>query len=53
VRKLTTFGNLNQYAIKPAPAEINAMASFGVRVIPHKHGRRVGHHHRRVVAQGH
>lgn len=39
--KLTTFGNLNQYAIKPAVLEINAMASFGVKVIPKKNGRRV------------
>ena len=39
--KLNTFGNLNQYAIKPAIAEINAMAAFGVGVIPIKTGRRV------------
>ncbi len=39
--KLTTYGNLNQYAIKPALAQINAMASFGVRIIPNKQGRRV------------
>ena len=39
--KLTTFGNLNQYAIKPATAEINALATFGVKVRPVKAGRRV------------
>ena len=39
--KLTTFGNLNQYAIKPALAEINAMANFGVGIIPMKTGRKV------------
>ena len=39
--KLTTFGNLNEYAIKPAITEINALASFGVTVRPVKSGRRV------------
>lgn len=39
--KLTTFGNLNQYAIKPAISEINALATFGVIVHPVKSGRRV------------
>lgn len=39
--KLNTFGNLNQYAIKPALAEINAMASFHVDVLPIKRGRKV------------
>lgn len=39
--KLTTFGNLNQYAIKPAMTEINAMAAFGVNLIPVKTGRKV------------
>ena len=39
--KLTTFGNLNQYAIKPAISEINALATFGVTVRPVKSGRRV------------
>lgn len=39
--KLTTFGNLNQYAIKPAMIEINAIASFGVNLIPMKTGRKV------------
>jgi hypothetical protein len=32
--KLTTFGNLNRYAIKPAVKEINAFAAFGVRISP-------------------
>ena len=39
--KLGTFGNLNQYAIKPALTEINALASFGVQVQPVKQGRKV------------
>jgi hypothetical protein len=39
--KLTTYGNLNQYAIKPAVAEINALATFGVIVRPVKTGRRM------------
>ncbi len=34
--KLKTFGNLNQYAIKPAVTEINAMANFGVKIMPNK-----------------
>jgi len=39
--KLELFGNLNQYALKPAVAEINAMASFGVNYMPTKQGRKV------------
>ena len=39
--KLTSFGNLNQFAIKPAVREINALASFGVTVMPIKNGRKV------------
>jgi hypothetical protein len=39
--KLKTFGNLNQYAIKPALLEINALAYFNVTVAPTKTGRRV------------
>ncbi|MDH3771846.1 MAG: replication initiation protein, partial [Nitrospirota bacterium] len=39
--KLATFGNLNQYAIKPAVNEINALATFGVKVTPVKTGRKV------------
>ena len=41
IGRLTTYGNLNQYAIKPAVKEINALASFGVTVDPRKNGRRV------------
>ena len=41
IGKLSTYGNLNQYAIKPALDEVNAMASFGVTVIPKKQGRKV------------
>lgn len=39
--KLSTFGNLNKYAIKPAVAEINALATFGVQIMPTKTGRKV------------
>ncbi len=39
--KLTTFGNLNQYAIKPALNEINALSAFGVNLLPVKNGRKV------------
>lgn len=39
--KLKTFGNLNQYAIKPAVTEINALADFTISVMPSKTGRRV------------
>ena len=39
--KLGIFGNLNKVAIQPAIAEINAMASFGVSMIPKKTGRRI------------
>ena len=39
--KLTSYGNLNLKAIKPAVTEINAMASFGVRIIPIKEARKV------------
>ena len=39
--KLTTYGNLNLKAIKPAVTEINAMAAFGVKVLPIKQGRKV------------
>jgi hypothetical protein len=39
--KLKTFGNLNQYAIKPALLEVNALAEFTVTITPEKTGRRV------------
>lgn len=39
--KLGTFGNLNQYAIKPAVAEVNALATFSVQIQPVKQGRKV------------
>jgi len=39
--KLTTFGNLNQYAIKPALLEVNALSDFTVTIVPEKMGRRV------------
>jgi hypothetical protein len=39
--KLTTYGNLNQYAIKPALVEVNALSDFTVTIVPAKTGRRV------------
>lgn len=39
--KLKTFGNLNQYAIKPALLEVNALSDFTVGIAPEKSGRRV------------
>ncbi|MEM1101951.1 MAG: replication initiation protein [Pseudomonadota bacterium] len=39
--KLTTFGNLNSVAIKPAVLEVNALSNFVVSVVPRKTGRRV------------
>lgn len=39
--KLTTYGNLNQHAIKPAITEISAMAPFGIDLTPLKTGRKV------------
>lgn len=39
--KLTTFGNLNQFAIKPALLEVNALSDFLIGVAPVKQGRRV------------
>lgn len=39
--KLSSFGNLNKFAIKPAVVEINALATFGVQITPIKTGRKV------------
>ena len=39
--KLKTYGNLNQFAIKPALLEVNALAEFEVTITPEKTGRRV------------
>ena len=36
-----TFGELNKYVLKPAVMEINALASFGLSVLPVKEGKRV------------
>jgi hypothetical protein len=36
-----TFGELNKHVIKPAVAEVNALASFCVSVLPIKQGKRV------------
>lgn len=39
--RLETFGNLNQYAIKPAFAEVNKLSEFSVRAEYQRVGRRV------------
>ncbi|OSP53700.1 hypothetical protein BV911_16445 [Pseudoruegeria sp. SK021] len=39
--RLTTYGNLNQYAIKPALLEVNALSDFTVSIVPEQTGRRV------------
>jgi hypothetical protein len=39
--KLKTFGNLNQYAIKPAILEVNALSDFTVTIVPKRTGRRI------------
>lgn len=36
-----TFGELNKHVLKPAVAEINAIAPFGISVLPVKQGKRV------------
>ena len=36
-----TFGELNKHVIKPAVAEVNALAPFGVSVLPIKQGKKV------------
>lgn len=39
--KLTTFGNLNSRAIRPAVKEINALSAYSVKIIPQKKSRQV------------
>lgn len=39
--RYATFGQLNKHVIKPAVLEINALASFGVSVLPIKKGKKV------------
>jgi plasmid replication initiation protein len=36
-----TFGELNKHVLKPALAEVNALAPFGVSVVPVKQGKKV------------
>ena len=36
-----TFGELNKHVLKPAIAEVNALAPFGVSVVPVKQGKKV------------
>ena len=47
-----TFGELNKHVIKPAVTEVNALASFGVSVLPIKQGKRVDADPGRLVDQG-
>lgn len=39
--KYKTFGELNKHVIKPAIAEVNALASFGLTILPVKQGKKV------------
>jgi len=39
--KYKTFGELNKHVIKPSIAEVNALASFGIVVMPIKQGKKV------------
>lgn len=39
--KYPRFGELNKHVIKPAVAEINALASFSIGIVPIKEGKRV------------
>lgn len=41
--KYGAFGALNKHVVKPAAAEINALAPFGLAIVPIKTGRRVTH----------
>jgi hypothetical protein len=36
-----TFGELNKHVIKPAAEEVNALAGFGISILPVKQGKRV------------
>ena len=38
--KYRTFGEFNMHVIKPAVAEINALAPFGITVMPVRKGKR-------------
>ena len=42
-KKYGAFGALNKHVVKPAAAEINALAPFGLSIVPIKTGRRVTH----------
>lgn len=39
--KYRSFGELNKHVIKPAVAEVNALASFGITILPVKQGKKV------------
>jgi len=36
-----SFGELNKHVVKPAVAEVNALAAFGILVVPVKQGKKV------------
>ena len=50
--KYGAFGALNKHVVKPAASEINALAPFGLSIVPIKTGRRVTHVRPRLVPQG-
>jgi len=39
--KYKSFGELNKHVVKPAVAEVNALASFGISILPVKQGKKV------------
>jgi replication initiator protein len=39
--KYKSFGELNKHVVKPAVAEVNALASFGITILPVKQGKKV------------
>ena len=41
--RYAAFGALNKHVVKPAASEINALAPFGLSIVPIKTGRRVAH----------
>jgi hypothetical protein len=40
-KKYKSFGELNKHVLKPAVAEVNALAPFGIALLPVKEGKRV------------
>lgn len=39
--KYKSFGELNKHVVKPAVAEVNALATFGITILPVKQGKKV------------